>query len=111
MNLKELEESSEEEQPTEIIEETKETEEEDLEGLYDLVIPPGVTHSLIIELVNKFDLEPVKRIMDVSIIENEVKPSEVLVLRGDKETVDEAHEYLLNSLKKQIEEMGKPRIY
>lgn len=104
LNLKELEEPEESS-------ETKETEEEDLEGLYDLVIPPGVTHSLIIELVNKFDLEPVKRIMDVSIIENEVKPSEVLVLRGDKETVDEAHEYLIKVLKKQIEEMGKPRIY
>ena len=81
------------------------TEEEDLkgnqevnelEGLYDLMIPPGVPESLIIELVEEFDLEPVTRLTNVEIIE--VDAREILVLRGELEIVNEAHDYMIKRM-------------
>jgi len=82
------------------------TEEEDLkgnqevnelEGLYDLMIPPGVPESLIVELVEEFDLEPVTRLANVEIIE--VDEREILVLRGELETVNEAHDYMVKRMR------------
>ncbi len=69
----------------------------ELEGLYDLMIPPGVPESLIVELVEEFDLEPVTRLTNVEIIE--VDQREILVLRGDLETVNEAHDYMVKRMR------------
>jgi hypothetical protein len=76
------------------LEETQEVNE--LEGLYDLMIPPGVPESLIVELVEEFDLEPVTRLANVEIVE--VDPREILVLRGDLETVNAAYDYMVKRM-------------
>ncbi|MCL7476117.1 MAG: hypothetical protein SCH39_12440 [Methanosarcinales archaeon] len=69
----------------------------ELEGLYDLMIPPGVPESLIVELVEEFDLEPVTRLANVQIVE--IDPREILVLRGDLETVNMAHDYMVKRMR------------
>ena len=71
-------------------------EANELEGLYDLMIPPGVPESLIVELVDEFDLEPVTRLANVEIVE--LDPRELMALRGELETVNEAHDYMVKRM-------------
>ncbi|MGP8321854.1 MAG: hypothetical protein ACT6FE_05980 [Methanosarcinaceae archaeon] len=78
---------------------TKEDREElnrELEGMYDLIIPPGTPSSIIYDLVEEFDLEPLDRQMNVHIVDTDVR--EVLVLRGNLETVQEAEQFLYDEL-------------
>jgi len=81
------------------------TKENEMEGLYDLMIPPGVPESVIVELVEEFDLEPVSRTANVEIVE--VDPREILMLRGDLETVNEAHDYMIKRTHEVIGEAFK----
>ncbi|MGP8319605.1 MAG: hypothetical protein ACT6FD_02270 [Methanosarcinaceae archaeon] len=78
---------------------TKEEREElnkELEGMYDLIIPPGTPSSIIYDLVEEFDLEPLDRQMNVHIVDTDVR--DVLVLRGKLETVQEAEQFLYDEL-------------
>ncbi len=70
--------------------------EQVLEGLYDLVLPPGVPHKVIIEAVEKFNLEVVTRRCAVKTIE--VEPENLLVLRGELEAVNGAHDYIYQKM-------------
>lgn len=91
----------------EYAEEEKLTEEEhELEGLYDLVIPPGVPESIIVELVEEFDLEPVNRLSNVDIVE--IDQRELLALRGELDTVNEAHDYMMQRLHELQDEFKSP---
>lgn len=83
-----------------------EEKENELEGLYDLMIPPGVPESLIVELVEEFNLEPTLRMANVDIVEMDQR--ELLVLRGDLDTVNEAHDYLIKRLHELSEEFKSP---
>lgn len=69
----------------------------DLEDFYDLIIPPGTVMSIIIDLVEEFQLEPVQRKMPVAIANSEER--EVLVLRGSLETVQAAEKFLYEEMK------------
>ena len=79
---------------------------EDLEGLYDLAVPLSMPVSVIRELVEKFELEALLRPgkMDMT---GEVMDREILVLRGDLETVKAAEKYMFEALDKKIDEWGK----
>lgn len=79
---------------------------DDLKGLYDLAIPLGMPISVIRELIEKFDLDLVRRKarMDMT---GEVMDREVLVLRGDLETVMAAKEYMFQALDKKTAEWEK----
>ncbi|MCZ7355971.1 MAG: hypothetical protein O8C66_08310 [Candidatus Methanoperedens sp.] len=80
-------------------EETKENvspEEKALEGMYDLVLPPGLPHKVIIEAVDKFNLEIAHRKCAVKTID--VDPENLLVLRGELEAVNNAHDYIYQKL-------------
>lgn len=83
----------------------EETTENEMEGLYDLMIPPGIPESVIVELVEEFDLEPVSRTANVDIVE--VDAREILMLRGDLETVNEAHDYMIQRTHEVLEEAFK----
>lgn len=74
----------------------------ELEGLYDLVIPPGTIMSIIYDLVEEFDLEPVIRKMPVKIANSEER--EVLVLRGSLEQVQAAEKFLYDEMKVWLEQ-------
>ncbi len=85
--------------------ERQETTENEMEGLYDLMIPPGIPESVIVELVEEFELEPVSRSANVDVVE--VDPREILMLRGDLETVNEAHDYMIKRMHEVVEEVFK----
>ena len=66
------------------------------EGLYDLVIPPGVPVTLIHELLSEFDLEPHAKTSSGSVEEGELFDMALIVLRGDLATVRLAEKYLFD---------------
>jgi len=74
----------------------------ELEDLYDLVIPPGTVMSIIYDLVEEFELEPVIRKMPVKIANSEER--EVLVLRGSLEQVQAAEKFLYEEMKVWLEQ-------
>ena len=73
----------------------------EIEGLYDLVIPPGTVVSIIYDIVEEFGLEPVTRKMFVGIANSEER--ELLVLRGPLEKVQAAEKFLYEEMKAWIE--------
>jgi hypothetical protein len=76
---------------------------EDLTGLYDLAIPLGMPVSVIRELVEKFELDLIKRDAKMDMT-GEVMDREILVLRGDLETVTEAEKYMFEALDRKTAE-------
>jgi hypothetical protein len=85
--------------------ETKENKE-DLTGLYDLAIPLSMPVSVIRELVEKFELEALLRPGKMEMT-GEVMDREILVLRGDLDTIKEAEKYMFEALDQKVEEWGK----
>lgn len=79
---------------------------EEPEGLYDLVIPPGVPVSLINELIAEFDLEPHAKTSSGSVEEGELFDMALIVLRGDIETVRRAEKYLFDVFDERISCFG-----
>lgn len=83
--------------------ENKEIEEEmgeDLEELYDLVMPPGTPSYIIYDIVEEFGLEPVERKLNVDIVERDKR--EVIVLRGKLDVVKEAEEYYFREMEEYV---------
>ncbi|VVB85900.1 Uncharacterised protein [uncultured archaeon] len=70
--------------------------EKALEGLYDLVLPPGVPQKLIVEAMEKFNLEVSARKCAVKTID--VESDNLLVLRGDLDSVNKAHDYIFQKM-------------
>jgi hypothetical protein len=75
--------------------------EQDLEDLFDLIIPPGTPSYIIYDLVEEFDLEPFGRKIGVHIVETDER--EIIVLRGVLEEVQAAERYLHDELQAWIE--------
>lgn len=73
-------------------------EKEDLAGLYDLAIPIGMPLTIIQDLVDRFDLEPVRRNAKVGLLDGETEEREILVLRGEIDTVKAAEKYMFEAL-------------
>ncbi len=88
---------------------TKQREKEKTEGcgdlenqeLYDLIIPPGTVVSIVYDIVEEFDLEPVTRKVFVGIANSEER--EILALRGPLEKVQAAEKFLFEEMKSWIE--------
>jgi hypothetical protein len=74
---------------------------EDLKGLYDLAIPLSMPVSVIREMVENFELDLITRPgkMDMT---GEVMDREILVLRGDLETVKAAEKYMFEALDRKL---------
>ncbi len=75
---------------------------EELSGLYDLAIPIGMPLSVIQDLVNNFELEPLRRNAKVGLIDGDTEEREILVLRGDLETVKAAEKYMFEALDQRV---------
>lgn len=71
-------------------------EENALEGLYDLVLPPGVPQRIIMEVMEKFNLEVATRKCSVQTID--VESDNLLTLRGELDSVNNAHDYIYKKL-------------
>ena len=80
---------------------------EDLEGLYDLAIPIGMPVSVIQDLVDRFELDPVRRMAKVGLIDDETEEREILVLRGELDTVKAAEKYMFEALDQRINRWEK----
>jgi hypothetical protein len=78
-------------------------EKEALKGLFDLAIPLGMPVSVIRELVENFELDLVRRKANVDMT-GEVMDREILVLRGDLETVNAAKDYMFQALDRKVHE-------
>jgi hypothetical protein len=70
----------------------------ELQGLYDLVLPPGVPQKLIVETMEKFNLEVIVRKCALKTID--VEPENLLVLRGELDAVNNAHDYIFQEMSK-----------
>jgi len=71
------------------------------EEWYDLMIPPGTVVSIIYDIVEEFDLEPVTRKIFVGVANSEER--ELLTLRGPLERVQAAEKFLHEEMKAWIE--------
>jgi len=83
----------------EFVEEDETVKSEDetaLEGLFDLVLPPGVPLKIITEVQEKFNLEFVTRTCTIQTIDKE--QDNLLVLRGELDSVNKAHDYIYEKL-------------
>ncbi len=83
----------------EFVEEDETTVNEDekaLEGLYDLVLPPGIPHKLILEVIDKYNLEVATRKCAVKTVD--VEDDNLLTLRGELDSVNNAHDYIYKKL-------------
>ena len=85
-----------------LMESPKNENKEDLEGLYDLAIPLSMPVSVIRELVEKFELDLLRRKAKMDMT-GEVMDREILVLRGDLETVKAAEKYMFEALDKKLD--------
>jgi hypothetical protein len=80
---------------------------EELVGLYDLAIPIGMPLSVIQDLVDNFELEPVRRNAKIGLIDGDTEEREILVLRGDLETVKAAEKHMFEALDSRVARWDK----
>ncbi len=71
-------------------------EQKELEGLFDLVLPPGVPHTLIVDAMERFNLEVSTRKCAVKTID--VDTDNLLILRGELDSVNKAHDYIFQKM-------------
>lgn len=69
---------------------------------FDLVIPPGCPRTVIRDLITNFDVElvAVTRTLNYANMENDER--ELLAVRGKKEEVEKANEYMVDAIRKFI---------
>lgn len=77
-------------------------ENADLEDLYDLIVPMGVPMSIIVDMVDMYDLEVTDRV--ISITEPEVAQTSVIALRGPLDKVLEAEKFMKREMKLWLDE-------
>ena len=74
---------------------------EDLTNIYDLIVPLGVPQSIIIDMVDMFDLDVTERVLPS---ENpDIGGAKVLVLRGPLEAVREAEKFMKQEVRAWME--------
>ncbi len=83
-----------------------ESAEESNKELYDLVIPPGLSMTMIQELILEFGLESHTKNIITSVEDGESFEMKLIVLRGDRETVERANKYLWDVIDDRIEYFG-----
>ena len=74
------------------------------EELYDMLVPPGVPRKMIYDVVEKYDVEVVRRPQRMSFANMDGDARELIAFRGKKEVVEEVQKYLFARLKEFIEE-------
>jgi hypothetical protein len=68
------------------------------EELFDVIIPPGVPRTIIIDTMKKFDVQVVERKMPLYFANMDGTEREVLAFRGKREVVIEVEKYLKEQL-------------
>ncbi|MDV2482285.1 hypothetical protein F8E02_09795 [Methanoculleus sp. Wushi-C6] len=74
------------------------------EELFDLLVPPGVPRKMIYDVVEKYDVEVVRRQQKLSFANMDGDSRELIAFRGRREVVEEVQNYLFEQLKEFIAE-------
>ncbi len=74
------------------------------EGLYDLIVPPGVPRKIIVEISKKFAVDLVVRREKLNFANMDGDERELLAFRGKKEAVQEAEQYMIRRVREFIDE-------
>ncbi len=74
------------------------------EGLYDLIVPPGVPRKIIVEISKKFGVELVVRREKLHFANMDGDERELLAFRGKREAVQEAEQYMIKRVREFIDE-------
>ncbi|NLM29871.1 MAG: hypothetical protein GX216_05510 [Methanomicrobiales archaeon] len=74
------------------------------EELFDLLVPPGVPRKMLYDVVEKYDVEVVRRPQKLSFANMDGDTRELLAFRGRREVVEEVQEYLFSQLKEFVSE-------
>ncbi|MCM2466777.1 hypothetical protein [Methanoculleus oceani] len=74
------------------------------EELYDMLVPPGVPRRMIYDVVEKYDVEVVRRSQKMSFANMDGDARELIAFRGKREVVEEVQKYLFEQLKEFIAE-------
>lgn len=76
------------------------------EELFDVIIPPGVPKTIIIDIMKKFDVQIVERKMPFYFANMDGTEREILAFRGKRAVVEEVEKYLKAELAKFIDSGG-----
>ena len=71
--------------------------------LYDLVFPPGTPKSILVDIVNKFDVEIIDSPTPLNCANMDGDVRNLLAARGKKETMIEVEAFFKEKLKEYIE--------
>jgi hypothetical protein len=79
------------------------------EELFDVIIPPGVPKTIIIDIMKKFDVQVVERKMPLYFANMGGTEREILAFRGKREVVIEVEKFMKEELAKFIDAGGFAR--
>ena len=74
------------------------------EELFDILIPPGVPRSIIVEVVKKFDVKLVERKERIRFANMEGDERDLLAFRGKHEIMEQVEKYMRQRLEDFIRE-------
>jgi len=77
-------------------------EQKQVEPLFDVIIPPGVPRTIIVEIVQKYDVEVVERKEKLSFANMDGDERELLAFRGKREVVEQVEKFMIQRLKEFI---------
>ncbi len=68
--------------------------------LYDVLIPPGVPRTIIMDVLKKYDVELVKRKEKMNFANMDGTERELLAFRGKRDVVENVEKFMLEKLRK-----------
>ena len=74
------------------------------EELYDVLIPPGVPRSIILDIAKKFDVEVVERVQKLSFANMEGDERELLAFRARRDVAEQVQNYMVAEVRRFIGE-------
>jgi len=74
------------------------------EELYDVLIPPGVPRSIILDIAKKFDVEVVERVQKLNFANMEGDERELLAFRARRDVAEQVQKYMVDEVRKFIGE-------
>lgn len=77
---------------------------ENNEKLFDVIVPPGVPRSIIIDISDRFDVEVVSRQQPLKYANMDGDVRNLIAFRCKKNVAVEVQDYMMNELKKFIGE-------
>jgi len=83
---------------------TDTTKEAEKEELFDVLIPPGVPRRIIKDVLEKFDVELVKRKQRLYFANMAGDERELLAFRGKREDVQKVEKFMIDELNEYINE-------